>query len=140
MPGRIESPSTQLGQLLLRGYTMLAAACDGCQVPQAGARIQPLPVHSLPCVCHIGLRDVQTLIICRARMVWTVQQLLSISNYCTISTIHYARPISTSTQARSSCILKSEAISSFIVCTPPDPIDEGPPDPAEPLRQLQETF
>jgi hypothetical protein len=32
MPGRTESPSAQLGQLLLRGWTMLAEACEDCQV------------------------------------------------------------------------------------------------------------
>ncbi|KAF6250950.1 hypothetical protein COO60DRAFT_706165 [Scenedesmus sp. NREL 46B-D3] len=33
MPGRTESPSAQLGQLLLRGWTMLAEACEDCQLP-----------------------------------------------------------------------------------------------------------
>jgi uncharacterized Zn finger protein (UPF0148 family) len=36
MPGRTETPSAQLGQLLLRGWTMLAEACEDCQVSDLG--------------------------------------------------------------------------------------------------------
>lgn len=36
MPSRTESPSAQLGQLLLRGWTMQAESCAECQVCTVG--------------------------------------------------------------------------------------------------------
>jgi hypothetical protein len=50
MPGRTESPSAQLGQLLLRGWTMLAEACEDCQVGVLGLQWREQQAHATACI------------------------------------------------------------------------------------------
>lgn len=49
MPARQETPSAQLGALLLRGHTMLAECCQDCNIPLMR---DPATLQSLCVGCH----------------------------------------------------------------------------------------